>query len=254
MLVGMRALCSAAVLVYASAQYEEKQHHGDWMQKPPVWKRQGGMNTAHGGKSPAQQPSIMERLKRKCEWLKILRQNPSRGQEFLKKYPKRYAQLEKECGLLLEKQANVDKESLETQCAWIATLKEMGQEETLRHHKWYTPLAQKCEGVPRAEWQDNADDVLKKKCVWVNLLEMAGKATPEVENAPWYKGLKQKCHTEPDGATSRMKAMQMATQLQDAATKVQSVFGAFGGGQGTHGHGDDDYEAEEGGAGRPIQV
>lgn len=254
MLVAMKVFCSAVLLVCVVGQKWEDRgsRHPPraipaWAQETHAWKKgQGG------------QPSVMQQLKRKCEWIKIMKQGSSqRSKQFKTKYPDRYAKMEKECAGLLENQAHNDKESLETQCAWIATLKEMGQEETLQHHEWYEPLSQKCAGVPRAEWQDNADEILKKKCVWVELLELAGKSE-SVEKTPWYKGLKQKCSSEPDNNASRMKAMQMAAKLQGAASKVQSIFGALHGAQESDGAEDDeeesDWQAERGHEGRPIHV
>merc|ERR1719238_633851 len=118
--------------------------------------------------------------------------------------------------------ADIEKEAIETKCAWLHKVKETEGLEKVRREPWFNEVEELCSGVPLAEMEDNAVKIMDQKCVWFDMAKMTGKLNGQ-QDEQWYKELLEKC--QPVQGASHVKAEQMAKKLQGAYSVAKKLFG-----------------------------
>jgi hypothetical protein len=171
-----------------------------------------------------------KQLTGKCRWLETVKHSTAKWQ-FLAKQP-RIMQLEQECADTLEKKANAEKENIETKCAWLRNLRETGSEDEIRAvqaEPWYPGLEETCSVIPSEEMEDNLVNILKQKCVWLEMADLSGKLAGQRDKV-WYGKLKAQC--ESNGSASRAKAAAVLSRVKGAVGMAETLFGGAAGGRG----------------------
>merc|ERR1719487_2856978 len=176
-------------------------------------------------------------MKKRCEWItKAMKTDKVKE---LMRNPK-FAQIQAMCKDLLAQEeeagtyssheeqdrATVEKEAIESKCAWLHKVKESGELEKIRAQPWYNEVEALCSGVPLAEMEDNAVEILKQKCVWFEMARMTDKLRGQ-EGEQWYQELSEKCM--PVAGEAKEKAQQVAGKLQGAYSVAKKLFGRVAG-------------------------